>query len=69
MKYKPIMLGYSWIGLLNLVLLQWLFVRVQATVDTTSGEITKFKIIGPIVPMTGWWSKYIWLKKSSKGKL
>jgi hypothetical protein len=62
MKYKPILFGYSWIGILNILLLQWFFVRLQATADKDM-NITKFEIIGPIVPMTGWWSKYVWLSK------
>ena len=56
---KPILLGYSWLGILNMSLLQWFFIRLQATAD--NGQIVKFNVIGPIVPLTGWWSRYIWL--------
>jgi hypothetical protein len=66
MKAKPIFLGYSWVGWLNLLLLQWLFIRLQVSVDTDTGEIVRYQVIGFFLPMTGWWSNYVWLAKKFK---
>jgi len=63
MKAKPVFLGYSWIGWLNLLILQWMFVRLEATIDTDSREIIHYHLIGFILPATGWMSDYIWLFK------
>lgn len=60
---KPVFRGYSWLGILNMLLLQWFFIRLQLTCD--KGEIVSWKIIGPVVPLTGWWSKYIFLGKNN----
>jgi len=61
MKYRKI-LGYSWIGWLNIILLQWLFIRLQVNIDNDTNEIVKFRIIGPIFPLTGWNSPYTWVR-------
>jgi hypothetical protein len=60
---QPILFGYSWLGILNMAILQWLFIRLQATVE--NGQIVKFKVIGPVVPLTGWWSPYVFLGKNN----
>jgi hypothetical protein len=57
----PIFRGYSWLGILNMLVIQWFFIRLQLTCD--GGVIVGWKLIGFIVPLTGWWSPYIWLKK------
>lgn len=44
-------LGYTWVGWLNIVVLQWFFVRL--------GYGDKWTILKGIVPLTGWWSDYI----------
>lgn len=64
MQFKPILLGYTWVGILNQLVLQWFFVRLQVTVvgkdDPTVGSV---KLIGFILPLTGWWSNYVWVWK------
>lgn len=60
MKYRTFM-GYSQIGWLNILLFQWLFIRLQMTVS--KNKIIKYKIIGIIKPCTGWNNNYIWIKK------
>jgi hypothetical protein len=60
---KPILFGYSWLGIINMVIIQWLFIRLQATCD--KGQIVRFDFIGPIVPLTGWWGPYV---RIGKGK-
>ena len=51
----------SWLGALNFLVLQWLFIRLQETVDD-NGAHEKWNVIGFIVPVTGWWNRYwyIW---------
>lgn len=54
-------LGFTWIGWLNIVLLQWLFFRLMYTVDEQGGKPTSYSLIFWIVPVTGWWANYIYL--------
>ncbi len=62
MKAKPIFFGYSWVGLLNQILLQWFFIRLQCTANGNN-EIIRYQIMGFVLPLTGWWSDYVWLTK------
>jgi hypothetical protein len=61
----------SWLGIFNFVLLQWFFIRL-ARVEYQRGYPSlqgfhpvsyRFKIIGLIVPLTGWWNNFIYIKK------
>jgi len=62
MKLEPVFRGYTWVGILNQVILQWFFIRFQAEVtDKEDLTVESFKIIGFVVPLTGWWSDYIWV--------
>lgn len=61
MKLNKRLFGYTWLGWLNILLLQWFFVRLQATMDEHTLVIEKLEFIGPVVPCTGWFSNYIWL--------
>jgi hypothetical protein len=49
--------GYSWIGWLNIVILQWFFVRLFYS-ENEQGNIENYGFIFPIVPLTGWWGDY-----------
>lgn len=51
-------LGWSWLGVLNFGVFQWFFVRLQGVVDTET-NLMRLGWIGPIVPLTGWWTPYI----------
>ena len=51
----------SRLGLLNFFVLQWVCIRLQQTVDEHDGSHERWDIIGPIVPLTGWWQRYIWM--------
>ena len=55
----------TWLGVLNFVILQWFLIRLAKQVEGQPGEYKTvgWKIIGPILPLTGWWSNYIWLGK------
>ena len=59
MKARALIFGYSWVGILNQLLLQWLFVRLQVEVENVSDRtILGVAIIYPIWPLTGWWNDY-----------
>lgn len=49
--------GYSCIGWLNIIILQWFFVRLYY-VENEQNNIKNYGFIFPIVPLTGWWSDY-----------
>jgi len=36
MKARALIFGYSWVGILNQLLLQWLFVRLQVEMENAS---------------------------------
>lgn len=54
-KPKHKFLGRTWVGWLNILLLQWFFIRL--------GYSKEWKLLRWVVPWTGWWSDYIWVKK------
>ena len=72
----------SLLGLLNFILLQWFFIRLgriveineididYVTVNGVGGNVRQktvgYKILKWIVPLTGWWSDYIFVKKKRK---
>lgn len=49
-------LGYTWVGWLNIVLLQWFWLRLQGSID--NDRPTQWQIITPVAPLTGWRSNY-----------
>jgi hypothetical protein len=52
-------LGLSWIGWLNTLVLQWFWVRLQLTIERDGGSTTSsFQLLLPVAPLTGWWSDY-----------
>lgn len=49
---------------LNFLFVQWFFTRIYRSEDWT-----KYGLLKPVVPLTGWWSNYIYIfpkKKSPK---
>lgn len=58
--------GYSCLGALNIIALQWFFVRLQASGSYDGQTPWSFKFIGFIVPLTGWYSKYVWVHRWSE---
>jgi hypothetical protein len=54
-------LGYSWVGWLNMLVLQWWLICLQVALCAKTGKSVRWKLIGPLVPLTGWWSPYVWL--------
>lgn len=54
------------LGIVNFFLFQFLFMRVQQEVtfwdDAPGGPQLVYRgysLIGPVVPLTGWWSDYV----------
>lgn len=52
------LLNYTWIGWLNIIVLQWLFVRFYYA-ENEQGRIEGWGLLFPIVPLTGWWNDYV----------
>lgn len=51
---RPSILGSrSWMGVLNLWVLQWLFIRLAYVEDVVTGEFIEWKII-KTAPLTMW---------------
>lgn len=53
--------GLSWVGWLNVLILQWFFVRLQGAFDEHEDGTTAtyWALILPVIPLTGWWSNYV----------
>jgi len=49
--------GYSWIGWLNIIILQWFFVRLFY-LENDRGNVENYGFMFPIVPLIGWWGNY-----------
>lgn len=60
----------SWLGALNFLVLQWLWIRLEQQIDRQPAGThlgvqlyrdvhMRWGVIGWIVPMTGWWTSYI----------
>jgi hypothetical protein len=49
------------LGLFNFFIVQWFFIRLQQSVDKDTGEHIEWSILGPVWPLTGWWSDYWWV--------
>ena len=63
---QPIAWGYSWLGLLNMILLQWTLWRLQLTIDKQTGVVSRWAMVGPILPLSGWWSGYVYLTEAAR---
>ena len=50
-------LGYTWVGWLNIIILQWFFIRLYY-IENDQNIIENYGIMFPIVPLTGWWNNY-----------
>jgi hypothetical protein len=47
-------LGFTWVGWLNIIILQWFFIRLSYCVY----PLKNWRIIFGIYPLTGWWSDF-----------
>lgn len=62
MRARPLFWGYSWVGILNQLIIQWFFIRLQVTCNSMEDRnIEALSIIGFILPLTGWWNDYVFL--------
>lgn len=57
---KKKLFGKTWVGWLNFLLIQWFFIRIQGEVNTDYTQ-TKWSILHWVVPLSGWWSDYVFL--------
>jgi len=48
----------SWLGRLNFLLLQFLFMRLEQHLDDETEKTVGWAILFPIIPLTGWWNRY-----------
>lgn len=46
------------LGWLNFLVLQWCFIRLARVYGDEPAE-DGWAILGPVLPLTGWWSDYI----------
>lgn len=53
----------SWLGWLNFFLLQWFFLRLQEVLEDDGKTHVRWQVVTGIVPLTGWWSNYVYLWK------
>lgn len=51
-------LGYTWLGWLNRILLQWFFIRLSELQQTSTQDHIAWQISYWIVPCTGWTTDY-----------
>lgn len=51
----------SLLGWTNFLIVQWFFIRIAKTEDADTGEHIRWSVIGPVWPLTGWWSNYWWV--------
>ena len=58
----------SWLFYLNFLILQWFFVRLGRIVNRKTGEIEGWRFLGIVVPLTGWWGRYIFVCRLPKSK-
>jgi hypothetical protein len=61
MRYKSKKYKLTWLGRLNFFILQWFCIRLAKLVNK-KGETERYEILKGIVPLTGWWNDYIYLK-------
>jgi len=54
-------LRWTWLKFLNFFVLQWFFVRLQRVAIAKTNEIIGYDWLLGVVPLTGWWSDYIFL--------
>lgn len=68
---NPLWMLRSRLGWLNFFLLQWLFVRLQEVggLDEKQRWVhRRWELLWAPLPLTGWWSKYIYLHKGKAAR-
>lgn len=55
----------SWLGTLNFLVVQWFFVRLQEVghYDDMQWVHERWELLRWVVPVTGWWNKYLFIGK------
>lgn len=65
LKFDEIKRAVKW---LNVLLLQWLFIRLFANVEDDD-TVTALGFYWGAVPLTGWWGPYRYVTKNRKPRL
>lgn len=50
--------GHTWLGWLNKIILQWLFIRLTEKLVTETSEHNRWLIMRWVIPTTGWGNDY-----------
>ncbi len=58
----------TWIGALNFFVLQWACFRLAQRIDIETGKRIGWMWMGPVLPLSGWWNDYVWLKTWIRNK-
>ena len=51
------------LGVFNFLIVQWFFIRLAKVVE--NDELIGFLILRWVVPLTGWWSDYIYVRRKT----
>jgi hypothetical protein len=65
-RQRKAFLGYTWVGWLNIILLQWFFIRLAELQYTETGQHISWHIAYGIVPLTGWCGNHVFFGKEMK---
>jgi len=52
-------LGLTWVGWLNFLLLQWVGLRLCGVFDGGSAAWVGWSYYWPVLPLSGWWTDYV----------
>lgn len=72
MKLYKLVGNKSWVGILNILLIQWFFIRLEVCLDDGwNRNIIGFNILGFVVPVSGWRTTgdYIFLGRERRFKI
>jgi hypothetical protein len=58
MKFIQKISYHSW---LNFLIFQWTCFRLLPKYNIETNELLGWGFLGPILPLTGWWSKFIFI--------
>jgi hypothetical protein len=57
------MKNITWLAYLNFIILQWFFIRISRTGEIKDDRFiqTGWGLVKFVLPLTGWWSNYIYI--------
>lgn len=60
-------LGLSWIGWLNVLIIQWFFIRICYVLGD-DGKPKSIGFLGMVIPLTGWYSDFAYVNLWQRSK-